>query len=77
MALNEWMMMMMKKSLKTKIFNCQVELRILPVLPVLVIITHHYLGISDGVLRDSDPVLLLLPLWRLVVDVGDDHRQIH
>lgn len=39
--------------------------------------THHYLGVTDSVLRDGDPVLFLFPLWWLVVHVGDDDSEIH
>lgn len=39
--------------------------------------THQDLGVSHGVFGHGDPVLGLLPVWRLVVDVGDDDRQLH
>lgn len=39
--------------------------------------SHHDLGVSGGVLGDSQPVLGLLPLRRLVVDVGDEDGQVH
>lgn len=39
--------------------------------------THDYLGVPYGVLRHRDPVLLLLPVRRLVVDVGDDDGELH
>ena len=44
---------------------------------LLCLCTHHYLRVPDGVLWDSDQVLGLLPLWRLVVDVGDGDAKVH
>lgn len=39
--------------------------------------THHDLGVAHRVLRHGDPVLVLLPVRRLVVHVGDDDGELH
>lgn len=39
--------------------------------------TYHYRSVSGSVFRDDDTVALFLPLWRLVLHVGDGDSQLH
>lgn len=48
-----------------------------PAIEVTHTYTYHYGCVPGGVLRDDDTVALLLPLWRLVLDIGDGDCQLH
>lgn len=39
--------------------------------------TYDYWRVPGGVFRDYNAVVLLFPLWRLVLYIGDGDRQLH
>lgn len=41
------------------------------------LIAYHYLGVTNSVLRDCNPVSALFPMWGLIEYISDSYSQLH